>query len=220
MNNNTTPEAVLKAAEYYERALVLDPNNIEALVGRATVHTIFGAALMGNDSIPHFVTAEAALIDALSKNPQHATAHLVLGSVYIFTSRAMQGIAECERALALDRNLASAHAFIGQAKQLLGRGEETEAHVNEALRISPRDNFAFWWMNWVGFSKLRLDRFADAAMWFRRAIENNRNYSWPHFGLAGALMQLGDLEAARAAVQHAVALDPNIKAVYGPRCCP
>lgn len=210
VNTKTTPDAVLKAGEYFGRALVIDPDNIEALVGRAVVHTIIGAAIMGNDSATYFAKAEVALNDALSRNPQHPTAHLTLGSVYIFTGRAVQGIAECQRALALDRNIATAHAFIGQAKRHLGRDEETEAHVNEALRISPRDNFAFWWMNWVGFAKLRLDEFADAATWFRRAIENNRNYSWPHFGLAGALVQLGEIEAAKAAVQQARALDPNI----------
>jgi TolB-like protein/Tfp pilus assembly protein PilF len=210
VNNKTTPDAVLKAGGYFERALNIDPDNVDALVGRATVHTIIGAAIMGNDSGAHFAKAEAALTDALSKNPMHSTAHLALGSVYIFTQRATQGIAECERALALDRNIATAHAFIGQAKRLLGRDEETEGHVNEALRISPRDNFAFWWMNWVGFTKLRLDEFADAAKWFRRAIESNRNYSWPHFGLAGALVQLGEIKAAKAAMQQALVLDPNI----------
>jgi TolB-like protein/Flp pilus assembly protein TadD len=210
VNSKTTPEAVLKAGEYFERALAIDPDNVEALVGRATVHTIIGAAIMGNDSAAHFAKAEVALTEVLSRNPQHPSAHLNLGSLYIFTRRVEQGIAECEHALALDRNIATAHAFIGQAKRLLGRDEETEAHVNEALRISPRDNFAFWWMNWVGFAKLRLNEFADAATWFRRAIENNRNYSWPHFGLAGALVQLGDMEAARAAVRQALALDPSI----------
>jgi TolB-like protein/class 3 adenylate cyclase len=171
LNTRTTPDAVLKARECFERALVLDPNNVNALVGRAGVHMIIGVALMGNDSAPHFAAAEAALTEALSKNPQHPGAHLTLGSVYNYTGRAVQGIAECERALALDRNLTHAHAFIGHAKGILGRDAEVEAHVNEALRLSPHDAFAFWWMSWVGFSKLRLDQFADAAVWFRRAIE-------------------------------------------------
>ena len=209
LSTNTTPDAVLKAREFFERALALDPNNIDALVGKGAVHTTIGAAIMGDDSAPHFAAAEAALIDVLSRNPQHSLAHVVLGSVYIQTGRAVQGIAECERALALDRNLAQAHAFIGQAKNSLGRDTETEAHVNEALRLSPNDTFAFWWTNHVGYSKLRLDEFGDAAIWFRRSIENNRNYAWPHFGLAGALVQLDDLKAARAAVQQGLALDPN-----------
>jgi TolB-like protein/class 3 adenylate cyclase/tetratricopeptide (TPR) repeat protein len=210
LNTATTPGAVLKARECFERALVLDPSNVDALVGRAAVHNLIGSTIMGDDSAPHFAAAEAAFTDALSRNPKHAVAHLGLAVVYNYTGRAIQGIAECERALALDRNLANAHAFIGQAKSFLGRDAETEAHVNEALRLSPHDTFAFWWMNAVGFSKLRLDQFADAAMWFRRAIENNRNYAWPHFGLASALVLLDDLEAARASVQQAVALDPNI----------
>ena len=210
LQNSTTPEAVFKARESFDRALVLDPNNVDALVGKASVHAIIGAAIMGNDSVPHFAAAEAALNHALSKNPQHSIAHLTLGSVYNYTGRAAQGIAECERALSLDRNLAHAHAAIGHAKSRLERDAEVEAHINEALRLSPNDTFAFWWMNWVGFSKLRLDQFADAAMWFRRAIESNRNYAWPHFGLASALLELDDLEAARTAVQQALVVDPSI----------
>ena len=54
----------------------------------------------------------------------------------MFTKRAAEGIAELEHALALDRNLASAHALIGLGKTLIGRAEEAEAHVSEALRDS------------------------------------------------------------------------------------
>ena len=38
--------------------------------------------------------------------------------------------------MALDHNLANAHGLIGLAKYFLGRGEETEAHIHEALRLS------------------------------------------------------------------------------------
>ena len=39
-------------------------------------------------------------------------------------------------------------------KFIVGRGEETEAHVQEALRLSPRDTFAYHWMGIVGTAKL------------------------------------------------------------------
>jgi hypothetical protein len=68
------------------------------------------------------------------------------------SKRAAQGIAECERALALDCNLAEAHAQIGLAKLLMGRAIETEAHVNEALRLSPRDVFSHRWFMIVGIA--------------------------------------------------------------------
>ena len=78
-------------------------------------------------------------MNVLSLAPNHAMAHCQLGIIQIFSHRAIQGIAECERALALDRNLAVAHAQMGFAKYVNGRGEETEAHCLEALRLSPRN---------------------------------------------------------------------------------
>ena len=76
-----------------------------------------------------------------------------IGIVEIFTRRAAEGIAECEHALALDRNLATAHSIIGLGKIFIGRAEETEAHVAEALRLSPRDTMAYPWMHIAGYAK-------------------------------------------------------------------
>jgi tetratricopeptide (TPR) repeat protein len=75
-----------------------------------------------------------------------------LGLIFLFSKRANQAVAEFERVLALDPNLAFAHAQIGFAKSVLGRAEETEAHVMEALRLSPRDIGAYVWCDYMGKS--------------------------------------------------------------------
>ena len=62
-------------------------------------------------------------------------------------------------------------------KYFAGRGAETEAHVYEALRLSPRDIFAYRWLLIAGFAKLQLGDDAEAVSWLRRSIEANRNYS-------------------------------------------
>ena len=134
---------------------------------------------------------------------------MVLSTVQIFTKRAAQGIAEAEQALALDRNLAGAHAFIGYAKSLLGRGEEAEAHINEAIRLSPRDTNAPRWFVWGGIAKAQLGADAETVVWLRRGLDANRNYSVAHFHLAAALARLGEPDEARAAVQAGLALDPS-----------
>ena len=36
--------------------------------------------------------------------------------------------------------------MIGLARYFTGRAEETESHVLEALRLSPRDTYAYGWM--------------------------------------------------------------------------
>jgi tetratricopeptide (TPR) repeat protein len=145
--------------------------------------------------------------------PEHAVAHCFLGVVLGWTKRVEQGIAECERALAIelaiDRNMAGAHAVIGARKIYVGRAEETEAHVREALRLSPRDKSAFQWLSFVGMADIHLRRHEEAVDWLRRSIEANRNNPPSHVFLAGALAILGRLEEARAALQAALALNPQ-----------
>ena len=108
----------------------------------------------------------------------------------------------------LDRNLASAHAFIGLGKIFIGRAEETEAHIAEALRLSPRDTAAYIWMSIAGSAKLHLGSYEQAVAWFRRAIEANRNDPAPYLNLAAALAQLGRTHEARSAVKTGLALNP------------
>ncbi len=206
LNKGRTSEHLAQARSFFERALALDPKNVEALVGMAYVDALTGAIFF---RAARFAAAETALIKALSLAPQHARAHFQLGHVNIFTNRVAQGIAECEQALALDRNLANAHGSFAIAKVFLGRGAETEAHVQEALRLSPRDTEANVWMMFAGLGKLQLGADEEAVARFRRSVEINRNHPRPHFHLAAALAHLGRLDEARSAVQAGLALDPT-----------
>jgi TolB-like protein/Tfp pilus assembly protein PilF len=208
-NKGLTPDCMAQARRFYEKAIALDPENVEAMVGLARVDTLLGAAIMTDDWSARFTSAEATLTKALSLAPNHASAHAVLGSLQIFTKRAAQGIAECEQALTLDRNLARAHGVIGLAQVYLGRAAETEAHVNEAFRLSPRDTLAPRWSLFVGLAKAQLGADAEAVIWMRRSLDANRNYSATHFDLAGALARLGRLDEARASVNAGLALDPR-----------
>jgi TolB-like protein/class 3 adenylate cyclase len=207
VNRGVTFESMNKARSFFERALTLDPANVEALAGMSQVEANFAISLSTNDKARRFAAAEAAAAEALSLAPDHALAHLSLGMVLGFTNRAAQGIAEYERALALDRNLAGAHALIGQNKLFIGRAEETEAHVLEALRLSPRDPWAYIWRLTAGFAACLLGRNEEAASWFRQSIEANRNFALCHFIYATALANTGRLNEARSEVAAGLALD-------------
>jgi TolB-like protein len=198
-----------QARGFFERALGVDPKNVEAMVWKAGVDVIVGSNHIGEDRTARLVAAEVTVLEALSLAPNHAFAHFILGEVLLRTNRGVQAIAENERALELDRNLANAHASIGRAKLFMGCGAETEAHMNEAFRVSPRDILAYDWLMIIGFTKLSLDADTEAAGWFRRSIEGNRNHPMAHFGLAAALGLLGSLDQARAAAKAGLALNPN-----------
>jgi TolB-like protein/class 3 adenylate cyclase len=204
-----TPDNMAQARSFFDRALTADPDNVDALVGSARVDQVEGVFFFVTDRAAAFAAAEAKLTKALSAAPDHARGHSQLGFVYIYTERAAEGIAKCEHALALDRNLAYAHAYIGIGKVFIGRAEETESHIAEALRLSPRDMMAYVWMAAAGTAKRHLGIWEEAVAWFRRSIEANRNFPGSHFELAATLAQLGRLDGARSAVRAGLVLDPN-----------
>ena len=202
-------DSLARAGGFFARALALDPEDVGALIGRAWVEMLLGGAYAASDRTSRLAAARADVSKALRIAPHHALAHLVLGRVEIYANRGLQAIAECERALALDRNLAAAHAAIGLAKIFIGRAEETERHVREALRISPRDTLAFNWLATAGLAKLYLANDEEAAAWFRRATEIDQSLPNAHFYLAAAFAHLGRASEAQAAVAAGLAINPS-----------
>jgi TolB-like protein/class 3 adenylate cyclase len=207
-NRGMSPDNLAQARSFFDRALSADPDNVDAFIRSARVDMIEGVLFFAPDPMAAFAAAEAKLTKALSWVPDHAHGHMLLGLVEMWTKRAVEGIAECEHALALDRNLAHAHSSIGFGKIFIGRAEETEAHIFEALRLSPRDTMAYIWMTNGGLGNLHLGSYEQAVAWFRRAIEANRNFPPAYFWSAAALAQLGRLDEAQSAVKAGLALNP------------
>jgi TolB-like protein len=143
LNKGQTPENLAKARDFYQRALDADPNNLGALRDMAVVDSTAAGSYQAADRAGKLASAEAALTEVLSLQPDDASAHMDLAGVLVNSNRGAEGIAEYQRALALDPNLAQARAGIGFAMYVNGRADETEAHVKEALRLSPHDPFAF-----------------------------------------------------------------------------
>jgi tetratricopeptide (TPR) repeat protein len=110
-----TPKYLTKASGFFERALALDLDNVDALVGMAQADVETAVTFLTEDRLAHLAN-ETVLTKALSLAPNNALAHWLMCCIENRTNRAAQAITECERALTLDRNLASAHAEIGFAK--------------------------------------------------------------------------------------------------------
>jgi TolB-like protein/class 3 adenylate cyclase len=197
------------ARGYFERAVALDPTNIDALVGAARADVLVGAIFTTDKRAERLAEAEALLIKGISIAPRNYWAHMWLGFIQILTNRASRAIGELEQALSLNRNLGAAHAWTGQAKITMGRAEEAEAHVNEAFRLSPNDGVAFVWTHIRALAKLHLGADEEAVALFRRSVDASRNYPLNHFYMAAGLAHLGRLDEARAEIKAGLALAPN-----------
>jgi TolB-like protein len=202
-------EGLTAARGFFERAVSLDSANVDALAGLALADMLFVAVLLADDGPARLAAGEQTAMKALALAPNHANAHYALGYIYLLTNRSTQAIAEAGQALALDRNMATAHALIGFAKLNDGRAEETQPHILEALRLSPRDTIAWHWMFIAGVAEILLARDAEAVGWLRRSVENFRYMADAHIYLAAALAHLGREEEARAAAKAGLAIQPE-----------
>ena len=208
-NKGASAENLTQARKFFERALALDPGNLDAWIGTGQVDAVLSATYQTDDGANALARAETTLTKALLQASNNAVAHQYMGLVLVQTKRVSQGIAEYERSLTLDPNLAESRALIGLAKIFDGRAEETERDENEALRLSPRDKSAWAWMHFSGSAKLYLGADEEAIAWFRRAIELRRDFPLTHFWLAAALANLGRLEEAQTEAQVGLSLDPT-----------
>ena len=93
-NKGLTPDNIAQARSFFGRALITDPDNVDALIGLAGAEAIEGVNSFVTDPVASFAAAEAKLTKALSSVPDYAVGHMWLGLVNIFTRRAVQGIAE------------------------------------------------------------------------------------------------------------------------------
>ena len=181
LNKGMTSDNVAQARSFFDRALAADPDNVEALVGSAAADAVEARhSLRPIDQRLRGGRSEVDQSLVLGPRPR-ARSCCCWGMSRSGPGALRRASPNCEHALALDRNLADAHAGIGLGKIFIGRAEETEAHIVEALRLSPRDTMAYAWMTRAGIAKLQLGSYEQAVAWFRRAIEANRNYPLAYF---------------------------------------
>ncbi len=209
VNNGWSPENLATARQFFQRALAQAPDYVDALEGLAWICNVAGGTWMAANSAESFAEGERLAAKALSLVPKRARAQFLVGAAHIFTNRAAQGIAECQYALSLDRNWAAAHVMIGVGEYLLGRAEETDRHIREAFRLSPRDPISHGWYHQAGFAKLLLGRDEEAIAWYRKSIDANRNLPAARFMIAAAFANLGRIDEAKAAVQSGLSIAPT-----------
>ena len=207
-NKGPRPVNLVRARTFFRRALEIEPDNVDALTGGASAEFMEVADFATVERAARLAGAESSLLKALSAAPDNAIAHLWLSWVKTYSNRAAQGIAEAERALALNRNLAPALPAMGIAKLFAGHAEEMEGYVRQALRLSPREPFAFGWMAFAGGAKLHLGDYEAAAEWLSESVTAYPNFPLARFFLAAALGQLGQGQEARAQAEAGLALNP------------
>ncbi|MBL6948882.1 MAG: tetratricopeptide repeat protein, partial [Rhodospirillales bacterium] len=207
----------LDAAEAYQKALAIFPDNAEALtnlgnawkqLGRledaaasyrraieikpelAEVHSNLGTLLLAQDLAEDAAEGQRK---AIAADPDYAVGHTNLGNALKSLKR-MDEAAEChERAIALDPNLVEAFSNLSTVRQEQGRLEEAESACRKALALDPDYAEALCNLGSVLEQQDRLDE-GEAAC--RRAIDLKPDYAQAHVNLSLFLFRQGLLQEA------------------------
>jgi TolB-like protein len=202
-------EAARQARRFFEAALCLDEHNVGALLGLADTHMSDVNMYSSDDRAGQIRAAEAAVTKALALAPDSADAHVTYGTVLYAMCAPERALREFQLAIGLDGNLAVAHAYLGLMKFFLGRAGDTRAHVEQAMRLSPRDPLLFRWHLFIGLADIYLGRVVHALGSLRKSVEINPNWGLSHFVLASALALAGLLGEAAEVSAIARRLAPN-----------
>jgi TolB-like protein/class 3 adenylate cyclase len=188
-----------EARGIFEEALRVDDNNVCALLGLVETHMWEVNSYMSDARAQQVRLAEAAISKALQLTPNSARTHFGRAFVLMASRTPELAFREIELAISLDRDLPFVHMRAGWIKIFLGRAEEAEGHVIDAMRLSPRDPLLGLWYAILGLADLHLGRLDKAVDRLRKAIELAPNHEIPYFYLAAVLALQGrGIEAAEA----------------------
>ena len=165
-----TKESITSARDYFERAITLDPKNAEAMVGLAYAHgraSFYGWSTAAEDK-------PAAQMELLTKataiNPGYAFAYYVKSTMLWVAKEYPEALAAAETEVALDPNSAYGYTAIGRVEGLLGRCEQSIAHIKQAFALSPRDPLSGIWYGYLGIAEFCRGRLDAAIEQFKLAI--------------------------------------------------
>jgi tetratricopeptide (TPR) repeat protein len=115
-----------------------------------------------------------------------------------------------DRAIALDRNLTSAH--IKRARHLIvaGRAADAVASVERAIRLSPRDPDLYLWYYVVCHAHTHLARDALTIEWCLKSVATGKMFWHVWVDLASAYAWRGQTAEAAAAVAEILKLRPGL----------
>jgi tetratricopeptide (TPR) repeat protein len=158
--------------------------------------------------------AERAALAAIRADSEDPWAHFALGSVYLFTRRFEDSLAEFELALRLNPNFSAAQGYYGLALTYCGRWQEGDEATRRALRLSPRDPFSAVYNGIAAYAQFIGRHYDEAMRLAREAIRQRFDFVGAHRVLTAAAGMAGQAEVAATALRELRRAQPNISLAW------
>ena len=170
MNRYRSRESLTEARALFEKALKLDPDLPNALIGHSRALSNLVTARWVTDIEQDAAKADDAANRVLASYPDNAEAHLAKGEALKALKRHDAAIVECNAAIALNPNLAPAYSSLGSACIFAGKAEDAFEPLKMAIRISPRDPYLNFTYGQIGHAHEHLAQHEKAIEWGTKSV--------------------------------------------------
>ena len=199
-----------EAEKLFQASIDLDPGFGPAYAGVAYLlnsSVIFGWTDAPDQTLGRALRAGQRAVSSDDKDP---FAHFALGRTLTLQGDFETAIAELEKAIDLNPNLALAYYGLGFALAWSGRAREALPHFHKAIRQSPHDPALWTFETMAGFAHIQLGEYAEAVEWLKKAARHPNSIFWPNLNLAVAFVEQEEWDKARAAMDAELELQPDL----------
>jgi adenylate cyclase len=207
-----TQDDLAESRRLLGKAIELDSANAMALGDLAFARHFEGVFGWGDGPSESHARFGDAARQAVALDDGDAIAHTALAIYELFSGRHEDARRRLRRALDVDPNLASARGYLGATAAFGGDCDEALPHLDEAIRLSPRDPLLVIWLCAGGWAMLTGERYEEAIEFAKQAAEANPEFPDIYAVLAAANGQLGRAEAAHAGLDQLVRRMPGLTA--------
>ena len=202
-------EDLAEAQKLFDQAVELDRAFPDPYVFRALTGIV--GVFSGYATSPSEVLKEADGFAqrALQLDQGNALAHTIFGRLLTFAGKHEAAIAENRLSIELNPNLALAHYGLGAALLWSGHADRSIPHLEQALRLSPRDPLSPVWRNAMSMALTFMGDDAGALVARDEALRQLHNVMFAALRPV-SLVGLGRFDEARASVAESLAQNPRL----------
>jgi adenylate cyclase len=209
-----TKDKISAARALYERTLTIDPDNSDALAGDASTYWVELSFFGANPEIDYEAKILGQDDRAIASAPDNAHAYRTKSSYLLNSSRLADGLRAADAALAIEPSSALSYAQRGYAELSLLQFEQGKLDVQQAMRLSPRDQSLTIWHNLVAEAELGLGNIDLAIDELGNNIAEGHRTWYTFVDLAAAQARKGDIDEAKAALAEALRINPKLSIKY------
>ncbi|MEQ1784634.1 MAG: tetratricopeptide repeat protein [Hyphomonadaceae bacterium] len=201
-----------EALRLLQEAQQSDPDNPEVLIQLAHWRWVDAWTMRRSEAAMRELRDLA--VAARDADPLDGRGHLLIGVSEILLGRHRDALAHLQKAVDVNPSLAMGYAQMGSCHNLMGAYTVAIPDLELALRLSPRDYYAFYVFGELAISHVLMEDWPRAIAHARKALALRPSYWNARMSEIAALVHSGDLEAAALSYQTLMFRTPKFTLRY------